>query len=199
LNNTNSYYYSGTEQAFSVNGLENGSSRPVEVLELTDTKLTVKVHEAYGSDGTHNFHYFTIMTFVKQGETCNNCLPDVMYGYTFGGTINSNTSSTNDLDGTKWVITKFYDGFSNNYPNDTLSFFPTYYTINGGTPRTYTLSNVFGNNMSELTLYGLTPLSGDFSGMVPSDFVSNGFISSVNFTDIFNTNNDKLVWMTRIQ
>jgi hypothetical protein len=198
LNGTNSYPYSGTELTPSVNGLENGSSRPMEVLELTDTKLTVKVHEGYGSDGTYNYHYFSTLTFVKQGESCTNCQPNVMYGYTYGGTI-SPTPSSNTLNGTQWVVTKFYDGFANNFPNDTLSFFPTYYTINGGTPKTYTLSSIFGNNMSELTLYGFTTIGGDYSGMVPSDFITTGQVNSANFEDIFNTNNDKLVWMTRIQ
>lgn len=198
LNGTNAYQYSGTEIAPSINGLENGSSRPMEVLELTDTKLTVKVHEAYGSDGTNNFHYFSTLTFVKQGESCTNCQPAVMFGYTYGGTITT-TPTTSGLDGTEWVVTKYYDGFSNNYPNDTLTFFPTYYVINGGTPRTYTLSSIFGNNMSELTLYGFTTLGGDFSGMVPNDFITAAQVNSANFEDIFDANNDKLVWMTRIQ
>jgi hypothetical protein len=198
LNGTNSYTYSGTELAPSVNGLENGSSRPMEVIELTDTKLTVKVHEGFASDGTNNFYYFSTLTFVKQGETCTNCQPNVPYGYTYGGTI-STTPSPNTINGTKWVVTKFYDGFANNYPNDTLTFYQTYYTINGGTPRTYTLSSIFGNNMSELTLYGFNTIGGDYSGLVPNDFISVGQINSANFEDIFNTNNDKLVWMLRIQ
>ncbi len=198
LNGVNSYPYSGTETAPSVNGLENGSSRPMEVIELTETKLTVKVHEGYASDGTYNYHYFSTLTFVKQGEVCTSCQPNAEYGYTYGGII-TNTPSTNELSGTKWVVTKFYDGFANNYPNDTLTFSVNTYTINGGTPYNYTLSSVFGNNMSELTLYNFYTIGGDYSGMVPSDFVINGQINSATFSDIFNVGNDKLVWMTRIQ
>ena len=168
------------------------------VIELTDTKLTVKVHEGYGSDGIYNYHYFSTLTFIKQGTSCVSCQPDVLFGYTYGGLI-STTPSVNQIVGTKWVVTKFYDGFANNYPNDTLDFSINTYTINGGTPTNYTLSSVFGNNMSELTLYGFYTIGGDYSGMVPNNFVTNGQINSATFTDIFNTNNDKLVWMTRIQ
>lgn len=199
LNGTLAYNQSGTTSAISINGLENGSSRVITVLELTENTLTVQVGEGYASDGVSNYHYFSTLTFVVPGYTCNTCQPNVMFGYTYGGTFTP-TTSTNQIIGTKWVVTKFYDGFSNNYPNDTLDFFNgTQYRINNGTPMNYTLSSVFGNNMSELTLYGFYTIGGDFSGMVPNSFVTNGEINSALFTDIFGTNNDKLVWMVRIQ
>ena len=53
--------------------------------------------------------------------------------------------------------------------------------------------------MSNLTLYGFYTIGGDYSGMIPNTFVSDGQINSAMFTDVFNTNNDKLIWMTRIQ
>lgn len=199
LNGLSSYGLAGTTTSINVNGLENGSSRTMTVLELTDNKLTVQVGEGYASDGTNNYHYFSTLTFVPAGFTCSSCQPDALYGYTYGGTI-SITNTTSSIIGTKWVVTKFYDGFANNYPNDTLDFFSgTQYKINNGTSMNYTLSGIIGNNMSELTLYGFYTIGGDFSGMVPDNFVVNGEINSALFTDIFNTNNDKLVWMVRIQ
>jgi len=199
LNNGNSYNYTSVDNNISVVGLENGSSRPMLVLELTDTKMTVKIHEAYGSVNNENYYYFSTLTFIKQGETCINCQPNVLYGYVYGGVI-TNTISVNDIIGTKWVVTKFYDGFANSYPNDTLNFVNGInYTINNGTPYNYTVSSIFGNNMSELTLYNFYTIGGDFSGTVPNTFVTNGEINSSLFTDIFNTNNDKLVWMIRVQ
>lgn len=201
LNGLSSYGLAGNTTSINVNGLENGSSRTIVVLELTDSKLTVQVGEGYASDGTTNYHYFSTLTFVPVGFTCSNCQPDVMFGYTYSGVISNNTTpNTNSIVGTKWVVTKYYDGFSNNYPNDTLDFYSgTQYRINSGTPTNYTSYSVFGNNMSELTLYGFYTIGGDFSGMVPDNFVTNGEINSALFTDIFNTNNDKLVWMVRIQ
>jgi hypothetical protein len=157
------------------------------------------VGEGYGSDGTSNYHFFSTLTFITPGHTCTSCQPAAIFGYTYGGTFTP-TTTTSELIGTKWVVTKFYDGFANNYPNDTLDFFSgTQYRINSGTPINYTLSSVFGNNMSELTLYGFYTIGGDYSGMVPDGFVTNGQINSALFTDIFGTNNDKLVWMVRIQ
>jgi hypothetical protein len=198
LNGTLSYNYSGTTSAISVNGLENASSRPIEILELTDTKLTVKVHEAYGSDGTYNYHYFSTLTFFKQGNPCSNCQPNVMYGYTYGGTV-SNTATASGLNGTKWVVTRYDEGMTPYYPNDTLLFSTNTYTINSGSPRNYTLGGVFGNNMSNLTLYSCTTLGGDFSGNVPNTFIGDYQINASNFVDLFNTNISKTVWMVRVQ
>lgn len=199
LNGTNFYNFTHTNNTVSVIGMENGSSRPITILDLDDTKMTVKVHEAYGSLNGSNYEYYTTLTFIKSGLTCTNCQPDADYGYVYQGVVNNNTS-VNEIVGTKWVVTKYYDGFSNNYPNDTLHFVSNnQYTINGGTTTNYTLTSIFGNNMSEMTLYGFYTIGGDFSGMVPNNFVTNGQINSALFTDIFNTNNDKLVWMDRIQ
>ena len=199
LNGSNFYNFTHSGNTISVIGLENGSSRPITIIDLNNTSMTVKVNEDYVSDGGVNYKIFSTLTFIKQGGVCNGCEPNAISGYTYQG-IFGNSSSQSDLVGTKWVVTKFYDGFSNNFPNDTLYFTSgTQYTIDGGTPKNYTLTSGFGNNMSSLTLYGFYTIGGDYSGMVPNSFVSDGQINSVSFTDIFNTNNNKLVWMTRIQ
>jgi hypothetical protein len=199
LDNSNFYEVNGTTSTISVFGLEDGSSRSIIVMELLDDKLTVKVCEGYASSNGVNYQYFSTLTFVKQGTSCTNCQPNVLFGYTYGGLF-SDVIETSDLVNTKWVVTKFYDGFSNNYPNDTIFFVNTNkYTINGGVQKNYTINSIVGNNMSELTLYGFYTIGGDYSGMVPNTFVTDGQINSISFTDIFNTNNNKLVWMTRIQ
>jgi hypothetical protein len=75
----------------------------------------------------------------------------------------------------------------------------TQYTINSGTPKSYNVTTGLGSNMSTLNLYGFYTIGGDYSGMVPNTFVSDGQINSVSFTDLFGINNNKLVWMIRIQ
>jgi hypothetical protein len=200
LNSTNFYGFTHIDNTVTAVGMENGSSRPMTVIEIDEVSVTFKVHEGYASFDGYNYYFYSTLTFVKAGEACNGCQPDAYFGYTYQGVIPNSNDNTNNLVGTKWVVTKYYDGFSNNYPNDTLDFFNnTQYRINNGTSINYTLSSVFGNNMSELTLYGFYTIGGDFSGMVPNSFVTNGEINSALFTDIFNTNNDKLVWMVRIQ
>lgn len=199
LDGSNFYNFTHSGNTISVVGLENGSSRPITIITLDNSSMTVKVNEDYVSDGGVNYKIFSTLTFVKQGTTCNGCEPNAISGYTYQGVFGGSTSQSSIV-GTKWVVTKFYDGFSNNFPNDTLFFTSgTQYTINGGTPKSYTLTTGFGNNMSTLSLYGFYTIGGDYSGMVPNSFVSDGQINSVSFTDMFNTNNDKLVWMTRIQ
>lgn len=200
LDGSNFYEFTHSGNTISVIGLENGSARPITIIDLNNTSMTVKVNECYVSDNGVNYKIFSTLTFVKQGQVCNSCEPNAISGYTYSGVFSNNSTTQNSIVGTKWVVTKFYDGFSNNYPNDTLYFSSnTQYTINGGNYKNYTLSNNIGNNMSTLTLYGFYTIGGDYSGMVPNSFVSDGQINSVSFTDIFNTNNDKLIWMTRIQ
>lgn len=199
LNNVKFYNTVNSNNTITVVGMENGSSRPLVITHLDESSVTFKVYEGYGSSNGVNYKYFSTLTFVKSNIICNGCEPNVYHGYTYGGVITSNTSVSSII-GTKWVVTKFYDGFSNNFPNDTLHFFSgTHYKINNGTPKNYTLSNILGNNMSDFTLYGFFTIGGDYSGMVPKTFVSDGQINSISFTDIFNTNNNKLVWMVRIQ
>ena len=42
--------------------------------------------------------------------------------YNNGGTLTGNPSQTNNLVGTKWVLTKVVSAFSTEYPNDTITF-----------------------------------------------------------------------------
>ena len=199
LNGVNSYNFTHFDNTISVIGLENGSSRPINITYLDDITLTVKVHEGYGSLNGVNYAFYNTLTFVKSGETCTSCQPNIDFGYVYQGVINNNTDVNSIID-TKWVVTRYDEGVTPYYPNDTLDFISsTQYTINGGTPTNYTMSSIFGNNMTELTLYGFYTIGGDYSGMVPNGFITNSQINSATFTDIFNTNNDKLVWMVRIQ
>ncbi len=200
LNGVNFYNFTHINNTISVVGLENGSSRPITIINLNNTTMTVKVNEDYVSNNGVNYKIFTTLTFIKQGQTCNSCEPNAISGYVYSGIINNSVTTQNSIVGTKWVVTKYYDGFSNNYPNDTLFFFSqTQYKINGGTTNNYTSTSGFGNNMTTLSLYGFYTIGGDYSGMVPNSFVTDGQINSINFTDLFNTNNNKIVWMTRVQ
>ena len=152
LNSVKYYEFTHTENTVVAVGMENGSSRPMTIIDIDDVSITFKVHEAYGSLDGINYAYYSTLTFVRAGETCSSCQPNSDYGYVYQGVINDNVS-INGIIGTKWVVTKYYDGFSDTYPNDTLDFYSgTQYRINSGTPTNYTLYSVFGSNMSELTL-----------------------------------------------
>jgi len=202
LDGTSQFQYTVyDDRVWSPIGLAGGTSRPIEIINVDEIVLTVKVHEAYGSDGISNFKFWTILTFVKSGETCNGCSPDTQYGYVYGGVWSPPINTTTSLNGTQWVVSRYNNGLSGNvYPNDTLDFTSnTQYTINGGSVRNYSLSNVIGNNNKSLSLYSFTTLGGDYSGEVIGTFVDDFIINNTQMTDMFNVNNTVTVWMDRIQ
>ena len=201
LNGTNTYSYTSYNNFFTPIGLENGSSRPIEVTNLTEDFMIVRVHDGYGSDGINNYNYYSELLFLPAGGTCTNCLTDVPYGWTYSGIWSTPTVNTSTLVGTTWVVTRYNNGLSGNvYPNDTLYFINnTKYTINNGAQKTYSLSGVNGNNMKSLSLYSFTTLGGDYSGQVQGTFIDDWAINNSQFSDMFNVNNTVTVWMERIQ
>jgi hypothetical protein len=201
LNGTDSWEYTDYNMTYSPIGLVGGTSRPIEVTHVDDESMTVTYHEAYGSNNGINYNYYSELTFVKAGVSCNDCQPSVGYGWVYGGVWNPSITATSSLNGTKWVVTRYNNGLSGNvYPNDTLEFISnTYYTINGSSQRAYTLNGVAGNNMKSLTLYSFTTLGGDYSGQVLGTFIDDWVINNSEFTDMFNVNNTVTVWMERIQ
>jgi hypothetical protein len=202
LDGTNQFDYTVyDDRVWTPMGLNGGTSRPIEVIDVDDISLTVKVYESAGSDGINNFKFWSILTFVKSGETCTNCSPDIQYGYTYGGVWNTPTTNTTSLSGTTWVVTRYNNGLSGDvYPDDVLNFISnTQYTINGGSVRNYSLTNVSGNNNKSLSLYSFTTLGGDYSGEVIGSFIDDYSINNSTFVDMFDANNTVTVWMTRTQ
>jgi hypothetical protein len=202
LNNSTTYNYSlNSNNIFRVYGLENGSARIIEIVNCTNDYMNVKIYESNGNDGTNNYSFYTILTFVKVGSSSTPVVSDVPYGYTYGGVINNTGNTNKTLVGTKWVITKLVQNFATMYPNDTLEFVSTtQYKINRSSNRNYSLSGVVGNNMKSLSLYSFTTLGGDWSGQVQSTFIDDGVVNNSMFTDMFNVNSyDVRLWMTRIK
>ena len=203
LNGGDTWDYTLYNGTYSVIGLPGGTSRPITPTHISDESVTVKFHEAYESNNNTNYHYYSELTFVPAGGSCNNCQPNIPYGWTYGGvwdSTNGNGSDTN-LEGTRWVVTRYLSGFGNVYPNDTLDFISqSEYTINNGTPRSYTLSGVIGNNMKSLDLYGFSTIGpSDYSGQVSQNFVNDGVMNNVEFHDMFDVATKVRVWMERIQ
>jgi len=192
-------YNTNTNGIFNVYGLENGSSRNIEVLISTNDYMNVKIYESFGNDGTYNYSFYTVLTFVKVGFTGTPTINNAPAGYSYNGVIGGSTPTTTTLVGTKWVVTKYIQNFVSTYPNDTLEFISTtQYTINGSTPRTYNLSGIVSGSMKNLSLYSFTTLGGDWSGLVQSTFINDWVVNNANFTNIMTTSSDTRVWMVRI-
>jgi hypothetical protein len=181
-------------------GFAGGTSRPTIVVDADETHMKVSVRESYNSDNVYNYNYVSELIFENKSvrPSIDTSFID---GYDYNGRwIYTDPDPSSNLSGTKWVITRYNNGLSGNtYPNDTLDFISsTEYTINGGLPRPYTISNVIGNNMKSLSLYYLTTLGGDYSGQVLSTFMDDGFINNTEFHDLFNVNNRVTMWIERI-
>lgn len=192
-------YNTNTNGIFNVYGLENGSSRNIEVLSSTNDYMNVKIYESIGNDGNYNYSFYTVLTFVKVGFTGTPTINNAPADYSYNGVIGGSTTNTTTLVGTKWVVTKYIQNFVSTYPSDTLEFISnTQYTINGSTPRTYNLSGIVSGSMKNLSLYSFTTLGGDWSGLVQSTFINDWVVNNANFTNIMTTSSDTRVWMVRI-
>ena len=199
LNDSLQYNYTSYNGTYSIIGLENGSARPLLIRDSGPDHFTIEVHEAYQSDGTYNYNYYSVVTFLRQGATCNNCLPPPDEGFTYQGTVSPTPAAVNDLIGTAWVITRYDQGLTPYYPNDTLDFtgFNTY-TINGGTQKTYSYSGIVGINMKSLVLYDCTTLGGNFSGELLNSFVDDWEFNNATFSAILGPPSTVQVWGLRI-
>jgi len=199
LDGSSTYNYNvNTNGIFNVYGMENGSTRSIEVLNSTNNYMNVKVYESNGNNGTNNFSFYTVLTFVKVGFTGTVNEYTVPSGYTYSGVV-GNPSTATTLVGTKWVVTKYVQNFVSQYPNDTLEFISTtQYKVNSSVPRNYSLSGVVGNNMKSLSLYSFTTLGGDWSGQVQGTFINDWVINNALFTDMFTSVPDARIWVVRI-
>ena len=193
-------YNTNTNGIFNIYGLENSSARNIEVLSSTNDYMNVKTYESFGNNGTYNYSFYTVLTFVKVGFTGTPVLTNVPAGYTYNGVVNGSTPTTTSLVGTKWVVTKFIQNFVSTYPNDTLVFINnTQYKINNSTPRTYNLSSIVSSNMKSLSLYSFTTLGGDWSGQVQGTFINDWVVNNSDFSNIINTNTSNVrLWMVRL-
>ena len=122
--------------------------------------------------------------------------------YTNGGVVPTWTTNTgtNDLVGTKWVLTKIQNSLSITIPNDTIRFISNiYYTINNGAVRNYQLTNSVASTNKTLSLYYFYPFGGShYSGEVSGMFVIDGVINMCEFKNIQNTTTTLKAWFKKI-
>lgn len=120
--------------------------------------------------------------------------------YTYGGTLPNSGNATNDLVGTKWVLTKYVSAFATEYPNDTLEFVSiNQYTINSGAVRTYQLSTLPLSTNYQLSLYFFFPFGGShYTGQVGQYFIQDGEINNVEFEDDQNSATTIRAWFIKL-
>jgi hypothetical protein len=197
---TYQYNYLNSGGVFNVFGLENGSARPIELLFCTLNELHVKVYSSYANDGTYNYDFYSVLSFVRSGNTTPPQILDVPQNYSYGGILFSEPNSQQSkLTGTKWIVTKHIQNLQTIYTNDTLNFVSdNTYTINGSIERNYLLSEQVITNMRTLALYQFTTLGGDWEGRIQPTFLQDGVINNADFNDLFLVTRRASVFMTRI-
>jgi hypothetical protein len=197
---TYQYNYLNSGGVFNVFGLENGSARPIELLFCTLNELHVKVYSSYANDGTYNYDFYSVLSFVRSGNTTPPQILDVPQNYSYGGILFSEPNSQQSkLTGTKWIVTKYIQNLQTIYTNDTLNFVSdNTYTINGSIERNYLLSEQVISNMRTLALYQFTTLGGDWEGRIQPTFLQDGVINNADFNDLFLVTRRASVFMTRI-
>jgi len=207
LDNGNTYEYSthgsGSRTQYRLLGIPPyGSARSLGILNFTDDVLNVKVYESNESNHGDNYHYYSVLTFVRSGYSCPSCTYDSQFDYEYGGTVDLVTGTVPghlQLNGTSWVITRYDDGMTPVYPNDTINFVSgVSYDINGSNPNTYSFSNNTGNNLYNLTLYECVTFGGNYSGQVGLSFIDEGELNNLTMNGIFGTSGSISVWMERI-
>jgi hypothetical protein len=132
-------------------------------------------------------------------EPINNNISDTT-SYVYGGTVPNGNNASNDLIGTKWVLTKYVSAFATESPNDTIEFVSANrYTINGGAVRTYQLSSSPNSTNYQLSLYFFFPFGGShYTSQVGHYFIEDGEVNNVDFIDNQNINTTIKAWFVRI-
>lgn len=197
---------SGVNQKFIKLFIDNGGNeviRDIEVLNITESRLEIKTN----SIGSLIGNPYSILVF-RSTPTITNPSPHVPFGYTHQGVLNTSNDNPNisssDLVGSTWVVTKFYNGFGYDQPNDTIVFLANdLYTVNGGSHsgRTYNINTIVGNTSVNLNLNDFITMGGNnYSILTSRNFITDGVINGSQVTDILNPNNsNKFIWMVKIQ
>lgn len=101
---------------------------------------------------------------------------------------------------TKWVLIKYITGFGTQQPNDTITFVSdTHYKINSQTTEhQYTINSLVGSTNYSLMLNFFSPFGGShYSGQVGQNFVDDGVMNNVIFTDFYGNAKIK-AWFKKI-
>ena len=196
-------YIANNDTVYNVIGVPPyGSSRMVNVTSIGDDRMTVLTNDRVESNDGDNYSYYSTLTFVKAGTTCNNCLTSSYSGYIYGGVVNNITTPVpvnQMLVSSKWVITQYNVNNTSYYTNDTLDFIGTSsYEINGGSFRNYTLHETAGNYLLTLTLWDCSTLGGNYSGQISALDISDGEFNNVTFNGQLGTSGTVKVWMTKL-
>ena len=126
--------------------------------------------------------------------------------YLYGGVLDY-TIYINEIVGTKWLLWKYNDGFTDISMSDTIEFVNnTQYRVFvpslgvWSAVRKFTLSELPTNINQELTLYNFSPFGGSaYSAQLGGNFIEGGIINSAHFTNLYDSNTPQIkAWFTKV-
>ena len=122
--------------------------------------------------------------------------------YIYAGVLDDwgSNHGINDLVGTKWLISRIYNGYPYTTTDYTLTFLTgTTYQIDSLEPRTYTFSDIVGVSDKSLTFNFFTPLGGsNYSGQVGAFFIEDGMVNGNKFYRYYDQSTVFKIWMEKI-
>lgn len=120
--------------------------------------------------------------------------------YSNGGVIPTGNGFTNQLSGSRWVLTRVVSAFATTYPNDTIEFVSNNrYVLNQNAQRPYTLTLIQGSNLQSLTLNFFTPFGGsNYAGQISPYAYDDGELNNIEFTDLQNNTSKIRAWFEKI-
>lgn len=198
LNDSLVYKYQPYMNINRVYGLENGSSRPIEILHLDENSLVVKVFESFVTMNQVDYRFYSVLQFRQMGTNTKKMLYQSEYNAPFSGTLPLPKQVLNDLTGTRWVIYKYVKKLSTITCSDTL-FFKTKkdYTLNNSAVRPYSLQYILGTGMYSFSLYYCYTLGGSYVGQILPSFIQDGQINALTMNNLYTTD-QVTVWMKKI-
>ncbi len=199
LNDTLHYQLEETLLGVKVFGLENGSARPIQLLRSTSNSLDVQVFESKTTIKNVDYRFYSHLHFRKVGSTTSDAAYPLNFGAAYNGVVPiSPTIPSNNLIGTRWVVTKYVTNLSTFSPNDTLFFKTnTTYYVNSNAFRNYSLQYITSSGMYSLTLYDWSTVGGSYAGQVVHQFIADGQVNSLSMKNLYNQQTI-LVWMKKI-
>jgi hypothetical protein len=200
LNKAKSYDYRFFTQTFSVYGLENGSARPIELIESSNEYLLIKMGESYVDIDNEPFKFYSVLSLKNKNYTGEFTENIIYFNAKYNGVIEQDTTDKSlSLKNQDWLVHKVMINYNTMIVNDTLHFKDNmYYTLNSSLFKgRYSLQYVLGTGLYSLTLYDYALLGGNYSGKILPNFIKDGMASNIEMQNLYDKRKIYL-WIKKI-
>jgi hypothetical protein len=200
LNNSKTFDYKFFTQTISVFGLENGSARPIEIIESSNDYLLVKVGESYVDIDNEPYKFYTVISLKNKKYTGEYTENIRLFNAKYNGVIEQDTTDKSiSLKNQNWLVYKVMINYNTMSVNDTLHFKDNlFYSLNSNPYKgRYSLQYILGTGLYSLTIYDYALLGGNYSGKILPNFIKDGMASNIEMQNLYDKRKIYL-WIKRI-